>query len=66
MSNVRRQMVRRIEFVIHLLGLAALGVFLGMYPVKSAGTLVAVLGCLLALRLIGALVRRAIGARRDE
>ena len=36
--------------MIYLLGVAALGLFLGMYPVKSAGALVAALGYLLALR----------------
>ena len=66
MSNVRRHVGKRIEFVIYLLGVAALGLFLGMYPVKSAGALVAAVGYLLALRLVGVLVRRAVGTRQDE
>ena len=66
MSNVRLQVGKRIELVIYLLGVAALGLFVGMYSLKSAGGLVAALGYLLALRLVGVLVRRALRTRQDE
>ena len=66
MSNVSLQVRNRIEFAIYVLGVAALGLFLGMYPVSWAGGLVVALGYLLGLRLVGLLVRRAVRTRQNE
>ena len=59
-------MTNRIEFILYLLGVAGLGLFLGLHPVKSALSFAAVVAYLIALRLLGVFARRAIDRKRNE
>ena len=56
----------RVEVLVYLLGVAALGLFVGMWPVSSPIGFLAVVAYLVALRLTGVFVRRLAAKRRER
>ena len=59
-------MQRSAQFIVYLLGVAALGLFLGVRPVNTALGVAAVFAHLIALRHLGLLACRVSARKRND